>query len=192
MTTDRSQMTVTKLVALVLLLLVLSQPLSNLSLMLFPNAYVRPGALPVDEEDPARKKAPEKAPKVAQRALRKPGFRRREGGIDAKTAWSKDFTYKSDPGAPYGNLIKPVEHTYEDKTGDCEDYALVMASWGIAEGSEDMKLAWLWAEGDIAPSHVVATDGDHVYSSGVILHMNISEYAESHGYETVLTRSVGN
>lgn len=114
--------------------------------------------------------------------------------IDPKAAenlvlrqWSDSFEWVEDPINGYLDYGKPVSDTIEDRTGDCEDYAFVVASWAVAN---DIPVSVGFCLRRWIPDHVVAFTDQFVYSSGNIIDSSISEYSDEHGYSRILTKVV--
>lgn len=108
--------------------------------------------------------------------------------------WSvDDYTYNSDEGWwLFGDWIQTPNDTIERGTGDCEDYAIIAASWAIENNVGNPRLAWLW-EGwwPPYPKHVVAYTDDIVFTSGDILdNTTIDEYVEQTDYTHYVSRSL--
>lgn len=105
-------------------------------------------------------------------------------------SWSDDFyDWTEDGWNGLRDFAKPPEKTVEKGKGDCEDYALVAASWAIANDRPGVGLAFCigpkpW------PTHVIAYDDERVYSSGVITEQSVESFLERTEYERTLRRRV--
>lgn len=102
-------------------------------------------------------------------------------------AFSRRFDWRQDKWDGFHDTIRPVAKTIDTETGDCEDYALVAASWCLAH-DRPVRLG-LCFEG-WALSHVVAVDAERVYSSGALWNTDLDTYIEDSKYDSVLQRRV--
>ena len=84
---------------------------------------------------------------------------------------------------------RPVETISED-IGDCEDYALVAASWAVAHGRAGVGLGFCWDLPYPWPRHVIAFDDDTVYSSGDIVKESVTQYLDRTEYDYCLRRPI--
>lgn len=95
-----------------------------------------------------------------------------------------DYEWDRDPFKGRLDFVSPVEKTIERGHGDCEDYAVVAASWLDSRGDDYefyVCLSWWPPKG-----HVIVYDGTRTYSSGVIREETVEEYAERTEYDVVL------
>jgi hypothetical protein len=114
------------------------------------------------------------------------------GELDMVT-WSDDYyDYKRDRGWwIFGDWIQEPKETILRGKGDCEDYAIVAASWNLREG-KDVWFGWMW-EGvwPPYPTHVIAFTDRSVFSSGRIFwDTDVSEYIEMTKYTHYVSRKV--
>lgn len=100
--------------------------------------------------------------------------------------FSHTFTWEQDPLGGFLDTVQPVAETIDRETGDCEDYAVLAASYLLSETDADVRLAFLWK--GLAPTkgHTVVATDDTVYSSGAIYDKTLAEYEAASPY----TRSV--
>jgi hypothetical protein len=105
--------------------------------------------------------------------------------------WSQtEYEYRRDPPGFWNDRAQRPEETVERNDGDCEDYALVAASWACSHG-RDVGLAVTGHSryGVPVPTHMVAFDDTYVYSSGVIRDQSVPEFvATSEEYDWSLTK----
>ena len=102
-------------------------------------------------------------------------------------AWSRRFDWRADAWNGWRDRAKPVADTIADARGDCEDYALVAASWALARNLP-VRLAFCLR--GVVPRHVVAVTDRRVYSSGAIHPGPLSDYLAATRYERALQRWV--
>lgn len=104
--------------------------------------------------------------------------------------WSETFyDWTPDEWNGLRDFAKPPDRTVEEAEGDCEDYALVAASWAVANDRTGVGLAFCigpkpW------PTHVVAYDADRVYSSGVITEQSLESFLDRTKYSRTLRRRI--
>lgn len=102
--------------------------------------------------------------------------------------WSREYEWEQDEWNGWKDTLQPVGKTLTEQSGDCEDYAFVIASWAVTNGY-DAKLGICFEGYRLA--HVVATDGWSVYSSGVIYtDTTLDEYIEKSDYDRIITRNI--
>jgi hypothetical protein len=89
------------------------------------------------------------------------------------------------------DFAKRPHETLADGAGDCEDYALVAASWALANDRHGVGVAVCWEWPYPWPRHAVAYDDERVYSSGHITRESVEAYAERDGYLFCLRRPLG-
>lgn len=106
-------------------------------------------------------------------------------------AWSEeDYTYDKDSLRGFFDRAQKPRTTISINSGDCEDYALVAASWAYAQG-RNTKLALCFNGKSPVPKHAVAFDGTNVYSSGAVMsYDSIEEYVNDSEYDWFLSRSL--
>ena len=86
------------------------------------------------------------------------------------------------------DLAKRPHETLADGEGDCEDYALVAASWALANDRPGVGLAVCWEWPYPWPRHAIAYDDERVYSSGDVTEESVDEFNEREGYRFALRR----
>lgn len=105
--------------------------------------------------------------------------------------WSADtYEWTADPWNGFLDLAKRPAETVSAGRGDCEDYALVAASWAIATGHEGVGLGFCWQVPYPWPTHAIAFDAERVYSSGEVFEGSVGEWLEEEPYDRVLRRRV--
>lgn len=105
--------------------------------------------------------------------------------------WSREFyDWTQDDWHGLKDFARPPRETVDSGRGDCEDYALVAASWAVANERPDVGLAFCIDETVPWPSHVVAYDAQRVYSSGVIHERSLESYLADSAYVRALRRRV--
>lgn len=105
--------------------------------------------------------------------------------------WSKGFEWEQDGWNGLKDVAERPQVTISMQSGDCEDYALVAASWAYARQRHPVKLAFCFPEGSPIPRHVVAADKYRVYSSGEIYEdTSVEEYVEQSKYGWCLERKI--
>lgn len=105
--------------------------------------------------------------------------------------WSRsEYEWTEDDWNGLLDFARPPRDTFERGRGDCEDYALVAASWAIANGRPGVGLAVCWKRPYPWPTHVIAFDDERVYSSGRIVEKRVDEWTETTRYRFALQRSV--
>lgn len=103
--------------------------------------------------------------------------------------WSREkYQWQQDGWNGLKDFARDPAETVFIKRGDCEDYALVAASWGHYNGY-DVTLGFCMDK--VIPRHVVTEfDGD-VYSSGVIYRdKTIEEFIEMSQFDWYIGRKV--
>lgn len=111
------------------------------------------------------------------------------GGIDV-VRWSEEFEWEQDAWSGYRDTVDPVEEVIETARGDCDDYAVVVASWAVARG-RDPSLVLCKEDGQRFTAHVAVWDGERVYSSGDVHDdTDPDEYVEGSQYDTYHLRDV--
>lgn len=104
--------------------------------------------------------------------------------------WSSSYTWKSDPWNGYRDFAKRPAETVSDGEGDCEDYALVVISWALANGRQGVGLEFCWKRPYPWPRHVIAFDNEYVYSSGTIRRESVKKYIDRSQYDYCLQREL--
>lgn len=91
--------------------------------------------------------------------------------------WSRrTYTWEQDPLTGLLDLTQHPETTYEDGTGDCEDYAVLAASVLVSRGTEPVSIGFVYRLRSWY-AHVVAFTDGRVYSSGEIIDTDFETYA---------------
>lgn len=105
--------------------------------------------------------------------------------------WSSDlYTWEQDGWNGYKDFASDPVETVTSRAGDCEDYALVAASWAHSR-DKDVTLALCFIDGNPLPQHMIAAFDGNVYSSGTIHEdTDIREYVQSSQYDWFLPRDV--
>ena len=105
--------------------------------------------------------------------------------------WAEEsYDWVSDPWNGYLDFARRPGETIAGERGDCEDFALVAASWAIATGRNGVGLAFCWEVPYPWPRHVIAYDEEFVYSSGDVERTSVSEWVEESKYAFALRRRV--
>ncbi|PSQ10780.1 hypothetical protein BRC93_07970 [Halobacteriales archaeon QS_5_70_15] len=86
------------------------------------------------------------------------------------------------------DLAKRPDETLAAGEGDCEDYALVAASWALANDRSGVGLAVCWEWPYPWPPHAIAYDDERVYSSGHVTEESVDEFKGREGYLFALRR----
>ncbi len=106
-------------------------------------------------------------------------------------AWAADrYDWDQDPWNGLRDFAKRPRETVRDEEGDCEDFALVAASWAVAHDREDVGLAFCWKWPYPWPRHVVAYDADRVYSSGEISRQRVGDWVAESDYVYSVSRPI--
>lgn len=105
-------------------------------------------------------------------------------------AWSREFTWRVDGWGGMKDVIQPVGKTLTKKRGDCEDYAFVILSYLVAMEAEHAEVCYLMETSLPPKGHVIAYDGENVYTSGAIQQKSPKEYKEDSKYDVLLRRRV--
>lgn len=105
--------------------------------------------------------------------------------------WSSEiYKWKQDSWNGYRDFAKRPAQTISDGEGDCEDYALVAASWALAQDHRGVGLGVCWKRLDPRPRHVIAFDNEFVYSSGDIRQESVEEYISRSQYSYCVKRTL--
>lgn len=96
------------------------------------------------------------------------------GNIDID-AFSRRFEYKPDQLAGIADFATSPWETWATGEGDCEDYALFIASCLLSRDADNVGLGFCY---NVWPpqGHVVAFDDTRVYSSGAIYSETFREH----------------
>lgn len=107
-------------------------------------------------------------------------------------SWSADYyDWTQDDWNGLQDIAQPPRETVEAARGDCEDYALVAASWAVANDRNDVGIAFCIDSQVPWPTHVVAYDAERVYSSGTIREQSLDAYLDDSAYVRALRRPIG-
>lgn len=95
--------------------------------------------------------------------------------------WS-EYDWSQDAFNGYADVVQPVKQTVETGTGDCDDFAFVAASWGLAQGKDvAIGIVGIRRYGIPLMQHIVTEfDGTVIYSNGEQIYGSIEDYVESH------------
>lgn len=106
--------------------------------------------------------------------------------------WAREqYEWNQDSWNGFRDFATPPAETVRQDRGDCEDFALVAASWAVSNNRSDVGLGMCWESPRPWPTHVIAYDSEFVYSSGNIHHMSVDEWIGNSKYDFVLQRQVG-
>ncbi|MFB6136419.1 MAG: hypothetical protein ABEJ04_06635 [Halobacteriaceae archaeon] len=106
-------------------------------------------------------------------------------------SWSEStYEWTSDEWHGYRDVATPPAETVATGRGDCEDYALVAASWALARERGDVGLGFCWESPYPWARHVVAYDDERVYSSGSVTRESVAEWLDGSRYVYCLRRPV--
>jgi hypothetical protein len=104
-------------------------------------------------------------------------------------AWSRrGYEWVEDDWNGFLDFAKRPHETLADGAGDCEDYALVAASWALANDRPGVGLAVCWEWPYPWPRHAIAYDDERVYSSGHVTEESVEAFTERDGYRFALRR----
>lgn len=104
--------------------------------------------------------------------------------------WSEEFEWEQDGWNGYKDFASKPAETVRTGRGDCEDYALVAASWAYDRGYP-MVLVWLFKGYSPMPRHMVVWFKGNIYSSGNIFEgMSVSDYVEQSEYDWCLEHKI--
>lgn len=106
-------------------------------------------------------------------------------------SWSRtEYDWVSDAWNGFRDFAKPPAKTLVDEEGDCEDYALVAASWALANERSGVGIAFCIEKPKVWPTHVIAFDDERVYSSGNINQESVDSWLEGSDYDYALRRRI--
>ena len=103
-------------------------------------------------------------------------------------AWTARYTWEADPWNGWLDVARAPDETVVAERGDCEDYALVAASWALSRGRTPVGLAFCFPPRSPVPRHAVAYDRERVYSSGDVTTESLDAYLDREGYAWALRR----
>lgn len=105
--------------------------------------------------------------------------------------WSRTaYEWTGDDWNGLLDLARRPHETLGAGTGDCEDYALLAASWALARDRPGVGLGVCWEWPYPWPTHAVAYDEAFVYSSGEIREESVGTFVERSRYDYCLRRPV--
>lgn len=100
--------------------------------------------------------------------------------------WSDVFVWEQDG---FLDTVTDPTTTWFTRRGDCDDYTLVVACILKSRDVRGAGIACLWDDKPW-PTHAVAYDTEHVYSSGAFLDMTLTEYVNNNEYHSAFTRQL--
>lgn len=104
--------------------------------------------------------------------------------------WNDEYKWEQDAWSGYRDVAKRPQRTVNTARGDCEDYALVAASW-LRANDRPATLVVLWRQGSFLGDHVVCYSENTVYSSGEIhWGTSLEKYVEDSEYVRYITREI--
>lgn len=104
-------------------------------------------------------------------------------------AWNRNFTWESDGWNGLKDTVTDPATTVATQQGDCDDLAVVAASWCRANDRPGAGIAACWSDHPW-PTHAVAFDAERVYSSGTIHNKTFGEWLNESEYRAAFARSV--
>jgi hypothetical protein len=105
--------------------------------------------------------------------------------------WSSDeYEWTEDSWNGFRDFARRPADTVAEGRGDCEDYALVAASWAVGNDRPGVGIAFCWELPYPWPTHVVAFDDERVYSSGNVVEASVSEWVETSRYDFAVRRRI--
>lgn len=106
--------------------------------------------------------------------------------------WSDgDYEWTEDPWNGFRDFARRPADTVAGGVGDCEDYALVAASWAVARDRPGVGLGFCWEWPYPWARHVIAYDDECVYSSGDVRRESVGAYVDRSQYDYCVRRPVG-
>lgn len=109
--------------------------------------------------------------------------------FDIETWSEEEYDWRRDPWNGVRDFVNRPEETVETGRGDCDDYALVAASWASAVGREGVGMA-VCGSSRVLPQHMVAFDSERTYSSGTIHDCGPGEYLDGSDYSWLYARQL--
>lgn len=105
--------------------------------------------------------------------------------------WSADeYDWIADDWNGFKDFASPPRETLDLGEGDCEDYALVAASWALTHGRDGVGIAFCIEKPRVWPTHVIAFDEERVYSSGYITTQSVDSWLDNSDYDYALRRRI--
>ncbi len=107
-------------------------------------------------------------------------------------AWAdEEYEWVQDAWNGLRDFAAPPAETVAAGRGDCEDFALVALSWAAANGRDGLGLGFCFEPWTPVPTHAIAFDETHVYSSGDIEETSVDGWlAGSDRYAYAVRRRV--
>jgi len=103
-------------------------------------------------------------------------------GFDFNEWVDDSYSWDQDPWGGLEDYVTPPAQTISEKSGDCEDFAVVSMNVLHNKG-EDVWLAFLYTKELPPVGHVIAYTETHTYSSGIITEESIGEYTDRSRYD---------
>lgn len=100
------------------------------------------------------------------------------------------YEWTEDPWNGFRDFAKRPQRTVSDGRGDCEDFALVAASWAIAQDRDNVGLGFCFTWPRPWPVHAIAYDANRIYSSGYISEVAVTEWLANSRYDYCLRRPI--
>ncbi len=110
--------------------------------------------------------------------------------FDIETWSHETYDWDQDEWSGWRDFAAAPRETVRRGHGDCEDYALVAVAWAVARDRHGVGIAFCWDFPWPFPTHVIAYDDEHVYSSGRITAEGVDEWVENSTYSFALRRPV--
>lgn len=99
--------------------------------------------------------------------------------------WSKDFSWERDPLWGKWDVAKSPQKTLSDKSGDCDDYARLVATV-LYNRDEEFEICSLFGNG----GHMVIATEYAVFSSGNIFNKSFEEYFNETEYSWAICHKI--
>lgn len=91
------------------------------------------------------------------------------------------YEWEPDPAFGLWDTAQTPTETIEKGTGDCDDYARLVASYLYYQTSLPVEIYALGRVG-WPPGHIIVSDGVRIFSSGEITRESVEEFKERKGY----------
>ena len=98
------------------------------------------------------------------------------------------YEWTQDPWNGLRDFARRPQRTVSEGRGDCEDFALVAASWAVAQGRRGVGLGFCFSWPRPWPVHAIAYDDERIYSSGYISEVSVDEWLTNSKYDYCLRR----
>ena len=102
--------------------------------------------------------------------------------------WTAEYEWREDAWNGWVDVARKPDDTVAVETGDCEDYALVAASWALARGRTPVGLGFCFTSWLPVPRHAIAYDRDRVYSSGEMCEESVDDFLDRTEYTWAIRR----